>query len=64
MSTRITEIADTIDSKTSRSICGEIGERLRQNLRPEHSELPHSLRQLLQEMRRRECLARSEPRQV
>jgi hypothetical protein len=63
MSTRITEIADTIDSKTSRSICGEIGERLRQNLVPEPSELPASMQQLLDEMRRRECLARTQPRQ-
>jgi hypothetical protein len=63
MSTRITEIADTIDSKTSRSICGEIGERLRQNLVPEASELPASMQQLLDEMRRRECLARTQPRQ-
>jgi hypothetical protein len=64
MSTRITESEDTIDSKTSRSICGEIGERLRQNLRPEPSELPPSLRLLLDEMRRRERLTRSNHHQV
>jgi hypothetical protein len=35
-----TDNSERIDRKTSRSICDAVGERLRQNLRPEKSELP------------------------
>jgi hypothetical protein len=54
MSTRIKENYASIDSTTSRSICGEIGERLRQDLRPDKSGLPHTLQHLLDEMKSRE----------
>ena len=42
-----------IDHRTSRSICDAVGERLHQNLRPE-TELPPRLRELVNELRRRD----------
>jgi len=48
------QISEEIDRPTSRSICRAIGERLRQNLRPEESELPSGLRNLLDELRRQD----------
>jgi hypothetical protein len=44
---------ETIDHKTSRSICDAVGERLQQSLRPE-AELPQPLRQLVEQLRRRD----------
>jgi hypothetical protein len=44
---------ESIDHKTSRSICDAVGERLQQRLRPE-AELPQSLRQLLDQLSRRD----------
>lgn len=44
---------ESIDHRTSRSICDAVGERLHQNLRPE-TELPPRLRELVNELRRRE----------
>jgi hypothetical protein len=48
------QISEEIDRPTSRSICRAIGERLRQNLRPENSELPSGLRNLMDELRRQD----------
>jgi len=43
-----------IDRKTSRSICEAVGERLRQELRPETSRPSVHLQYLLDELRRRD----------
>jgi DNA-binding transcriptional regulator YdaS (Cro superfamily) len=51
---RINESSEQIDRATSRSICRGVGERLRQDLRPEHSELPTHLRQLMDELQRQD----------
>ena len=45
---------EQMDYKTSRSICNAIGERLQQSLRAERSELSPRLRELLNELRRRD----------
>ena len=45
---------EQMDYKTSRSICSAIGERLQQSLRPERSDLSPQLRELLNELRRRD----------
>ncbi|MEA2887381.1 MAG: hypothetical protein QOD11_1741 [Bradyrhizobium sp.] len=47
---RINESSEQIDRATSRSICRGVGERLRQDLRPENSELPTHLRHLMDEL--------------
>ena len=44
---------DPIDHRTSRSICDAVGERLQQAIRPE-TELSSHLRQLVDELRRRD----------
>jgi hypothetical protein len=44
---------EQIDRRTSRSICDAVGERLQQSLRPEAA-LPQSLRQLVEQLRRRD----------
>ena len=51
---RITDSSETIDYKTSRSICDAVGERLRQSLRPEMSRPSPRLQQLMDELRRRD----------
>jgi len=51
---RITDISETIDYRTSRSICDAVGERLQQSLRPEISSLSPRLQQLMDELRKRE----------
>jgi hypothetical protein len=51
---RINESSEQIDRATSRSICRGVGERLRQDLRPENSELPSYLRHLMDELQRRD----------
>ncbi len=48
---RITDSTETIDYRTSRSICDAVGERLQQNLRPE-AELSQPLRRLIDQLRR------------
>ena len=53
METRINDDFEQIDHKTCVSICDAIGERLQQNLRPE-AELSPRLRQLVDELRRRD----------
>ena len=54
MNSRITDNSEQIDRKTSRSICDAIGERLRQNLRPDSSRLSSHLQHLMDELRRRD----------
>jgi hypothetical protein len=51
---RINESSEQIDRATSRSICRGVGERLRQDIRPENSELPSHLRQLMDELQRQD----------
>ncbi|WOH54841.1 hypothetical protein [Bradyrhizobium sp. sBnM-33] len=53
MDGRIIREFELIDHKTRVSICDAIGERLQQNLRPE-TELPPRLRELVDELRRRD----------
>jgi hypothetical protein len=53
MDGRINNDFEQIDHKTCTSICAAIGERLQQNLRPE-AELSPRLRELVDELRRRE----------
>jgi hypothetical protein len=55
MSSRITERPEQIDGVTSRTICGAVGERLRRDFAPDVSDLPPSLRGLLEAMRRQEA---------
>lgn len=53
METRITSDLEQLDHKTCLSICDAVGERLQQNLRPD-AELSLRLRQLVDELRRRD----------
>jgi hypothetical protein len=53
METRITSDLEQLDHKTCLSICDAVGERLQQNLRPD-AELSPRLRQLVDELRRRD----------
>ncbi len=54
MSSQINESSEQMDRATSRSICRAVGERLRQDLRPENSELPSPLRQLMDELQQQD----------
>jgi hypothetical protein len=54
MSDRINESSEQPDRATSRSICRGVGERLQQDLRPEHSELPSHLRHLMDALQRQD----------
>jgi hypothetical protein len=54
MNAAITNSSETIDYKTSRSICDAVGERLQQSLRPEISSLSPHLQRLMDELRRRD----------
>jgi hypothetical protein len=49
-----TDSGETIDYKTSRSICDAVGERLRQSLRLEDARLSPRLQQLMDELRRQD----------
>ena len=53
MDGRINNDFEQIDHKTCMSICDAIGERLQQNLRPD-AELSPRLRELVEELRRRD----------
>jgi hypothetical protein len=53
MQARINDHSEQIDHRTCVSICDAIGERLRQSIRPE-AELSPRLRQLVEELRRRD----------
>jgi hypothetical protein len=57
MNSRITDHSEQIDHKTSRSICDAIGERLKQNLRPDAGLSTH-LQHLIDELRRRDSEGR------
>jgi hypothetical protein len=54
MNSSITNNSEAIDHNTSQSICDGVGERLRQDLRPETSHLSSHLQHLLDELRRRD----------
>jgi hypothetical protein len=53
MDSRINPAFEQIDHRTSRSICDAVGERLKQNMRPETELSPH-LQRLVDELRRRD----------
>jgi len=53
MVVRINNEFEQIDHKTCVSICGAVGERLQQSLRPD-PELSPRLRELVEELRRRD----------
>ena len=53
MEVRINSDFEPIDHRTCVSICDAVGERLQQNMRPE-TELSPRLRELLDELRRRD----------
>jgi hypothetical protein len=54
MNAAIDDSIETIDYRTSRSICDAVGERLQQSLRPEDARLSPRLQQLMEELRRRD----------
>jgi hypothetical protein len=45
---------ETLDHRSSRSICDAVGERLQQILRPEPTGTPSHLQRLVDELRRRD----------
>ena len=53
MNSRMNDDSETIDRKTSRSICDAVGERLQQALRPESGISPY-LQHLVDELRKRD----------
>jgi len=55
MDVRTNNDVETIDHKTSRSICDAIGERLQDQFRPDAAHPSLRLRQLLEELRRRDA---------
>jgi hypothetical protein len=57
MNGRTTDSSETIDRKTSRSICDAVGERLQQSLRPEISRLSPRLQHLMDELCKRDRAA-------
>jgi hypothetical protein len=62
MANRPTNTIDSIDRKTSSSICNAVGERLQQSIRPEFSNLPDQLRHLMDELRRRDARSSEQQR--
>jgi hypothetical protein len=62
MASRPTNTIESIDGKTSRSICNAVGERLQQSIRPEFSNLPDQLRHLVDELRRRDAKSSGQQR--
>jgi hypothetical protein len=46
--------SETLDRKTSRSICDAVGERLQQSIKPHLMERSPELERLVEELRRRE----------
>ena len=61
MMSQITDSGESIDRKTTRSICDAVGERLQQSLRPDASRLTPRLQQLLDELDRQDAGERREP---
>jgi hypothetical protein len=53
MNSRITDISETLDHRTCRSICDAVGERLQQNFRPAERLSSH-LEHLMDELRKRD----------
>ena len=53
MDARINGDFDRIDHRTCQAICGAVGERLQQSMRPE-TELSSRLQELMDELRRRD----------
>jgi hypothetical protein len=54
MNSRNADDGESIDRKTSRSICHAVGERLQQSLRPDASHLSTHLQHLMDELRKRD----------
>ena len=54
MGNRISDDAELIDHKTSRSICDAVGEKLQQSLSPSSLQPSSHLEQLMDELRRRD----------
>lgn len=54
MNSRTVDPSDQIDHATCRTICKAIGERLQQNFRPDTSTLSSHLRDLMDELRKRD----------
>ena len=50
-----TNDTDTIDGKTSRSICNAVGERLQQHIQPDFSRPPEQLRHLMEALHRQDA---------
>jgi hypothetical protein len=50
----VNDDSETIDRKTSRSICDAVGERLQRDLRPDTSHLSSHLEYLMVELRKRD----------
>lgn len=46
---------ETIDGRTSRSICDAVGQRLQQSVPPDFSPLPDHLRYLMDALRRQDA---------
>jgi len=58
MNSRIADVAEGIDRKTSRSICDAVGERLQQSLRTETLAPSPRLERLMDELYRQDSDAR------
>ena len=56
MNAHLNNDSESIDHKTSRSICDAVGERLQQAMRPDTSGVSERLQHLLNELRRRDRL--------
>jgi hypothetical protein len=54
MSGRSDDSIETIDGRTSRSICDAVGQRLQQSVQPDSSPLPDRLRFLMDALRRQD----------
>jgi hypothetical protein len=54
MNSRIIDDSETIDRKTSRSICDAVGERLQESLLPDASRPSSHLEHLMDELRKRD----------
>ena len=54
MNSQITETSESIDHKTSRSICDAVGERLQQSLRPSPLVCRPTLQHLMDELQQRD----------
>ncbi|MGE5156951.1 MAG: hypothetical protein ACM3OF_02280 [Gemmatimonas sp.] len=55
MNGRSGDSTETIDGKTSRSICDAVGQRLQQKMQPDFSQLPDHLRHLMDALRRQDA---------